>query len=142
MPGPPPKKDSERTRRNTPESGAARHDLFLPVTIPNADVKNWHPRATALFNSLKTSGQASSYQDSDWAVAKILCDYLTKCYESGFKAMDMTNITAMLGRLGCTEGDRRQILRLELEHEQEKPTSAGDAAVIDIKTRLTQRPAS
>lgn len=115
MPGPAPKKDAERSRSNVPESGAARHGELRPTTIPNADRKNWHPRASAWFDSLKTSGQEDAFQDSDWAAAKILCDYLTKCYATGFKAMDMANISAMMGRLGTTEGDRRQILRMELD---------------------------
>ena len=91
MPGPPPKKDAERTRNNVPESGAARHGQLRPVTIPNADRKNWHPRALAWFESLKDSGQADYYQASDWAMAKVIADYLTLWYERP-RAMDMANI--------------------------------------------------
>lgn len=136
MPGPAPKKDSERTRRNTPESGQARHGEFRPVTIPNADVKNWHARATALFNALKTSGQADFYQDSDWAYAKFVCDYMTKCYDTGMKAMDMANLATMLGRLGATEIDRRKDGRIELEKPEVETTSASVTAIADYRQRL------
>lgn len=127
MPGPPPKKDSERTRRAEPASGAARHGELRPVKIPPVD-RNWHKRAQELYKSLKTSGQADYYQDSDWAYARILCDYLTRWYERG-GAMDGANIETMMSKLGMTEGARRQTLRVELDlPEDERP----DAELVAI----------
>lgn len=128
MPGPAPKRDAERARSNEPASGAARHGEARPVSIPRADRKNWHPRAIELYDSLKTSGQKDFYQDSDWAYIKVVCDYLTNCYNRGFKAMDMANINAMLGRVGVTEGDRRQILRVELDQPEVVEKSEAEKA--------------
>lgn len=135
----PPKRDAERARSNEPASGAARHGSMKPVTIPSADRRNWHPRATSLFESLKSSGQSDYYQDSDWAYVKIVCDYLTSCYNRGFKAMDMANIATMLGRLGVTEGDRRQILRVELDAPVVEEKSASEQA-IDAYKNVLQMP--
>jgi len=135
MPGPPPKRDAERTRNNTPESGAARHGQLRPVTIPNADRKNWHPRALSWYEALKDSGQADYYQASDWAMAKVIADYLTLWYERP-RAMDMANIFSMMGRLGTTEGDRRQVLRVELEPVVEEDKSATLIAIDGYKEAL------
>lgn len=127
MPGPAPKRDAERTRRADPKSGVARHGELRPVKIPPMD-KDWHKRAKELYKSLKDSGQADYYQASDWAYARILCDYLTRWYQMP-KAMDGANIEAMMSKLGMTEGARRQILRVELDlPEEEKP----DAELVAI----------
>lgn len=138
MPGPAPKRDAERVRSNEPASGAARHGGLRPVNIPNADRKNWHPRALAWYESLKTSGQQDFFQDSDWAAAKILCDYLTLWYERP-RAMDMANITTMMGRLGTTEGDRRQILRVELDAPVEEDKSASLVAIEGYRDLLAKK---
>lgn len=127
MPGPAPKRDAERTRRADPVSGVARHGEMRPVKIPPVD-QNWHKRAKELYRSLKTSGQADYYQDSDWAYARILCDYLTNWYQNP-RAMDGANIEQMMSKLGMTEGARRQTLRIELDlPEEEKP----DAQLVAI----------
>ena len=127
MPGPAPKRDAERTRRADPKSGVARHGELRPVKIPPMD-KDWHKRAKELYKSLKDSGQADYYQASDWAYARILCDYLTRWYQMP-KAMDGAKIEAMMSKLGMTEGARRQILRVELDlPEEEKP----DAELVAI----------
>jgi hypothetical protein len=120
MPGPAPKRDAERTRRGDPKSGVARHGELRPVKIPPVD-GSWHKRAKELYKSLKTSGQADYFQDSDWAYARILCDYLTRWYQQP-RAMDGANIEQMMSKLGMTEGARRQILRVELDlPEDERP---------------------
>ena len=127
MPGPAPKRDAERTRRGDPVSGVARHGEARPVKIPPVD-GNWHKRAKELYRSLKTSGQSDYFQDSDWAYARILCDYLTRWYESP-RAMDGANIEQMMSKLGMTEGARRQVLRVELDlPEEELP----DAELVSI----------
>lgn len=127
MPGPAPKREAERTRRGDPKSGVARHGELRPVKIPPVD-QTWHKRAKELYKSLKTSGQADYFQDSDWAYARILCDYLTLWYSKP-RAMDGANIEQMMSKLGMTEGARRQILRVELDlPEDERP----DAEVVAI----------
>lgn len=129
-----PKRDAERTRRVEPKTGAARHGELRPVKIPPAD-KNWHKRAKELYRSLKTSGQADYFQDSDWAYARILCDYLTRWYEFP-KAMDGANLEAMMSKLGMTEGARRQILRVELDVPEEAKPDAELVAIDGYRDSL------
>lgn len=138
MPGPAPKRDAERARSNEPASGAARHGELRPVNIPNADRKNWHKRAIEWYDSLKNSGQADYFQESDWAQAKIVCDYLTQWYDRP-RAMDMANIMAMMGRLGTSEGDRRQILRIELEQPVVEEKSAQLVAIDSYRDVLSRK---
>lgn len=119
----PMKKDEERVRRPDPVSGKARHGELRPTKAPNVK-SDWHPNAKAWFKSLKNSGQSDYFQDSDWAMAVLCADYLTKWYEKP-RAMDMQNILTMMAKLGTTEADRRQLLRIELEMpaEDEKPAA-------------------
>lgn len=138
MPGPAPKRSAERVRTAEPASGPARMGGLRPVTIPNADRKNWHVRATSWFDSLKTSGQADFYQDSDWAMAKIIADYLTLWYERP-RAMDMANIETMMSKLGTTEGARRQILRVELEAPSEEDRSVALIAIDGYRDLLKKK---
>jgi hypothetical protein len=53
--------------------------------------------------------------------------------------MDMANITAMMGRLGTTEGDRRQILRVELDLPVVEDKSASLIAIEGYKDMLTKK---
>ena len=122
MPGPAPKRAAERTRTAPPKTGIARQGELRAVSVPHMD-DNWHPRAKQLYKSLKTSGQADYFQNSDWAYALILCDYLTRWYEKP-RAMDAVNIETMLSKLGTTEGARRQILRVELDMPEEETPDA------------------
>lgn len=138
MPGPPPKRDAERARHNEPASGAARHGELRPVIIPNADRKTWHKRATAWYESLKNSGQSDYFQESDWATAKIVCDYLTQWYERP-RAMDMANIMGLMAQLGTTEGSRRQILRVELDQPAVEEKSAQLVAIESYRDVLARK---
>lgn len=134
MPGPAPKRDAERTRTPDPKSGVARHGELRPVKIPPVD-QQWHKRAKELYKSLKTSGQADYYQDSDWSYARILCDYLTRWYEMP-RAMDGANIEQMMSKLGMTEGSRRQILRVELDLPEDERPDAELVAIGGYETML------
>ena len=131
MPGPAPKRSEERTRRAEPASGAARSGELRPVSIPRADPK-WHPRAKAWFASLRSSGTADYYQNSDWAMALFACDLMTHIYEQRFYrcAQMIAELNAIMGRLGTTEGDRRSVLRLELSEPEE---DLQDAQVVAIQ---------
>lgn len=136
-PGPAPKRDAERTRTPDPKSGVARHGELRAVKIPPVD-QNWHKRAKELYKSLKTSGQADYYQDSDWAYARILCDYLTRWYDMP-RAMDGANIEQMMSKLGMTEGSRRQILRVELDLPEVEQPDAELVAIDGYKDMLKRK---
>lgn len=139
MPGPPPKRDSQRRRTNEPAKGRATKAAAAPkVSVPAADRK-WHPVARRWYQSLKDSGQAKFYEPSDWATAYMVAESMSREFAdqplvvgSGDSAhVEMVpmapkaaSIAAWLKAataLMATEGDRRR-LRLELERP---PASGG-----------------
>ena len=126
------KRAAERTGHYQPVTGEARVGQLLPVKRVNPDKKNWHPRALAWFEALRTSGQVNYFQDSDWAQAKIIADMLTYVYDMNFHrtAQMLDTISTMMAKLGTTEADRRQLLRLELEHPVEVDDSPGEKAEV------------
>jgi hypothetical protein len=71
-------------------------------------------------------------------MAKITADYLTRWY-SNPKAMDMANILALMGRFGTTEGDRRQILRVELSEPVVEDKSASLVAIEGYREMLAKK---
>lgn len=99
MPGPLPKRDAERRRRNKPDVATVKVDLdvtlaseveipAMPMTAYDGDgdlldepVPTWHPTAVAWYTSLTRSGQAIFYEQSDWATAYILAEQLSLSME-------------------------------------------------------------
>ncbi|MGO2778222.1 phage terminase small subunit [Glutamicibacter arilaitensis] len=124
------KRSDEKVGHYKSVTGDARPGVMRKVKQVNADRKKWHPRAIAWFDSLKTSGQSDYFQDSDWAQAKIIADLLTHAYDMNFMRMAqmMDTISSMMAKLGTTEADRRQLLRIELEHEVEEQDGPGEHA--------------
>lgn len=115
-----------------------------PVKIPRADPE-WHPIATMLWNSLKVSGQADFYEQSDWAFAYSLCEDLSlykkpsvsKDGEEYFKRSGqmLQTIYSAMERLLVTEGDRRRV-RIELHEPEQNTEDEAGAVVLDAKKRL------
>ena len=115
------------------------------VRIPAADSK-WHPIAKRLYNSLKVSGQADFYQQSDWALAWSICEDLSvykqprydritgEEYYKRSGQMLQTIYTAM-ERLLVTEGDRRRV-RIELSAPEPEAESAAVLAIADYRADL------
>lgn len=140
------KRDSEKSTNSQPQSGAPRHGDMFPVKVPPVS-GNWHPRAKALYRSLKTSGQSAYYQNSDWEMARIACDLLTICYEAKgpggvptpfYKCtMMVAEINEMLKQLGATEGARRTAMRVELDVPLPDEESAEEKALASFYANLT-----
>lgn len=105
------------------------------TAVPRAHA-DWHADAKRWFTSLKTSGQADRYEDSDWAfavlIAGLLSDYLEQTRKSPemFKAL----LSAMEKMLG-TEADRLKA-RLELTEPAPKTKSASVTAIDKYKKDL------
>ncbi|WP_371671237.1 hypothetical protein OG985_28620 [Streptomyces sp. NBC_00289] len=106
-----------------------------PAKIPNAD-RNWHPIAKRLWDSLKESGQADFYQQSDWALAYSLCEDLSYYKKSGKRSGQMLQtIYSAFERLLVAEGDRRRV-RIELHEPVPEEQSAAVLAIADYKKDL------
>src|SRR5690606_598920 len=134
MPGPVPKRDSQRRRRNKDNGptthGQARGASFIPAADPN-----WHPLASQLYDAIESSGQSDFYEDSDWAYAQIVCEALSRALNKGRRMspqMFQSSQTAMSNLL-ATEGDRRR-LRVELSKAPEAAPDerAAEAALNEL----------
>lgn len=106
----------------------------------------WHPVAKAWFESLADSGQSEFYQPSDWAVARLLAEAMSRdlkpqivgMTEDGdpiaySRPLNGASISAYLkgfSTLLVTEADRRRV-QLELQSpKQPEPVPGADAVSI------------
>ena len=149
--GPVPKKEAERRRRN--DDGIELVKINLDeliageVEVPAADPK-WHPIAIQFYESLQKSGQAIWLEPSDWSVAYILAESLSRDLKPQFvgmseetgepilmtiplKGSSLSSYLKAFSALLVTEGDRRR-LRIELERQKRIDEAAGDGNVVDI----------
>lgn len=122
MPGPPPKRSTERRRRNSPAAELSPA-LPGPVDQPPAD-EAWHEIARDWYESLARSGQARYYEPSDWQTARVWAWALSGTLASpdGIDVKVLTAWQSASTELLTTEGARRRA-RLEIERAQ-----AGEAA--------------
>ena len=109
--GPVPKRKDDASADVDIADGAER------VSIPHAD-PTWHPIARRLWDSMKTSGQASFYEPSDWAFAYSIMDDLSY-YKNANKRSGqmMASLYSAMTALLLTEGDRRRVA-IELVRKQ------------------------
>ena len=147
MSGPIPNREADLARPRERKSGdvqSVTKGTLRPVKVPRAP-SGWHPIAKRLFNSLKTSGQADFYQNSDWAFAYSLCDDLSY-YKKPFvdrngveyhkrSGQMLQAIYSALERLLVTEGDRRRV-RIELHEPEDDSTPAAVLAIADYQREL------
>ena len=117
MPGPVPKRSSDRVRRNKPDV-PLKIGQAQPVNRPPED-RAWHVVAKRLYRSLKTSGQTTFWQDSDWEYARFLMDQISRMLntsgEKPLRAGQLAEVNRMMGELMMTEPARRRA-RVELQH--------------------------
>ncbi|GAA0945981.1 hypothetical protein [Actinocorallia libanotica] len=136
--GPVPNRESDLARPRE-RKGADIHPVtkgvMRPVKVPNAP-SDWHPIARRLWDSLKTSGQADFYQNSDWAFAYSLCEDLSEYKKSRKRSGQMLQtIYSAFERLLVAEGDRRRV-RIELQEPEEEGETASVTAINDYKAGL------
>lgn len=150
MPGPAPKKDAERRRRNTtPDNGGlsaipaevVNLDNLIAgeVEVPVAD-ESWHAIAKQIWESQKTSGQALYMEPSDWSMLYLLCESISRDLNPQFvglteagepvheiiplKGASLNAYLKGFNDLLVAEGGRRK-LRLELERKSRIDAAAG-----------------
>jgi hypothetical protein len=130
MPGPVPKRSSERRRRAEPDA------LKLQTVVTNiapsipAALDYWHPLAKEWYEALAVSGQSTFYEASDWAVARITAEAIHRLvtadrFSSNLYGQVLEGCTSLL----ATEADRRK-LRIELVRRN------GAVASIDEQARM------
>lgn len=136
--GPVPNRDDDlarpRSRKGSDQQPVTKGTM-RDVKIPNAD-RDWHPIARRLWDSLKTSGQADFYQNSDWAFAYSLCEDISYYKKSGKRSGQMLQtIYSAFERLLVTEGDRRRV-RIELHEPEPEQDEAAVLAIADYQRDL------
>ncbi len=149
--GPVPKRSDQRRRTNAPA---------VPVTAatgngsvaPDAD-PSWHPVALAWFGSLARSGQASFYEPSDWAVAVLIAESMSRdllpqvvgVTDSGevvksdipLKGASLSAYLRAMSVLLVTEGDRRRLsVELSRAGVADPDAERAGGTVTDIRSRL------
>lgn len=127
--GPAPKRSTQRRRTNkesTPETSAGAATVAIPKPSTN-----WHRAALAWYRSLEDSGQSKFYEPSDWAVAWLIAESMSRDLKPqvvGVSELTGKPVRAQIPMKGAslaaylkamtalmvTEGDRRRA-RLELE---------------------------
>jgi hypothetical protein len=131
--GPVPKRSDQRRRRNKPDGDVPAVVVAMgqQVVKPPAEDRAWHPYAKGWFRSLKRSGQAQFYQESDWQEARLVCWLITQELSSptGARAGMMDVIFSRADALMTTEGARR---RLRVELITPKATDEAKEATVSI----------
>lgn len=144
--GPIPERSEARRRRNKPAPDVEVEIVDLnslimrPVEIPVAN-EDWHPAVRMLWDSIPASGQAIHYEPTDWSIAYVICESLSRELLPQFVGMrnvfnteagemetrpefqtipikggNLSSILKAFHVLMMTEGDRRR-LRLELQRQ-------------------------
>jgi hypothetical protein len=158
MPGPVPKKDAERRRRNkSPEAEGSLSaipaqvinvDSLLvgDVSIPEPD-ENWHPIATQIYEAQMRSGQVLWMEPSDWSMLYLVCESISRdlnpqvvgITEDGdvvkdtipLKGASLSSYLKAFEAMLMAEGGRRR-LRIELERQKRLDAAAEGGVVVDI----------
>lgn len=133
MPGPVPKRDAERVRRNKPVIETDVIEITGGVEIPELDIVNPHPMIVDFYDSLAESAQSRYYEPSDWQLARFTMHFANDLiWQSKPSAMMLQTINGMLADLLVSEGQRRRV-RMEIERQ------AATGTVIDVASMFRSR---
>lgn len=162
MPGPAPKRSAERRRTNTPAAGDPRvldvaalpDDLPFPIkreVEPPAVDAGWDPLVRELWASFHASGSAMFWEPSDWHIAKLFCESLSRDLDEQvvgvtpmgeaiyaripLKGASLNAYAKIAGMLMLTEGDRR---KAGLEIKRDRIGSAAVAPVVSMSQRRAE----
>lgn len=126
--GPIPKRESERRRRNKPDTETTKIEMTELVEAPDVD-STWHELAKDWYKSLSESGQSNFFEPSDWAAARILAHDLTRHLENRRPSSQwLAALWGAMNDLLTTEGARRRV-RMEIKRDEPEPGSGDGASV-------------
>ncbi|RYH30027.1 MAG: hypothetical protein EON54_22100 [Alcaligenaceae bacterium] len=133
MPGPVPKRSSERIRRNKDDVEVETLDAIGPVDVPDLGFDDPSPMIVEFYKSLTESAQSKYYEPSDWQYARFALHFADQLVKSGRpSAQLLTAVNQMLTDLLVSEGARRRV-RLEVER------SSSEGAVLDVADLFRQQ---
>lgn len=146
--GPVPKRSSQRRRQNK-ESKPEKAKAASKKPKPPAAKADWHPIAKRWFGSLRRSGQSQFYEESDWAMAYLIAESISRdlkpqvvgvVEETGeivyavipMKGASLAAYLKAMTSLLVTEADRRRAgIELEREVAAKPPDAKGRVARLD-----------
>lgn len=141
MPGPVPKREDERVRRNTPEVETEKVEIVGEVIVPPLDMPfEPHPMVQSFYDSLVISGQSKFYEPSDWEYARLVCFIMQTIVTSPRPSSEMFKaLQTAMSNLMVTEGDRRR-LRLEIvrAEKKDKAEDESQALIMEFRKRMTE----
>lgn len=154
--GPVPKRSSQRRRKNKTVAEKA-YAPRAPVKVkPPAAKATWHPAVRGWYASLKDSGQSAFYEPSDWALAQLIAESISRDLKPqvvGINELTGEAVMATIPMKGAslsaylkamtsllvTEGDRRRA-GLELERQSLIPDTGEESSDVtdldDYRARL------
>lgn len=135
--GPVPKRSDQRRRTNKPVIPLT-HAVAGSVASQPAPQADWHPLAADWYRSLADSGQSRFYEPSDWALARVIAESMSRELTSlgPVPASAIASWLRAMTVLLATEGDRRR-LSLELKRAEAKGDDPdGVADLDDYRNRL------
>lgn len=133
MPGPPPKRSSQRRRANKVEVDRASSD---GVRRGPDLVGDHSDEALRWYEALRRSGQSQWFEPSDWAAAELVVLAIDEFVRKP-SAFMFGQLMSAQSPLLVTEGDRRR-LRVELERGDAEETA--DVVDADVwRRRLASR---
>jgi len=129
MPGPVPKRSSQRRRQNRVQTD--RVEVAEKVVVPELGIDDPHPIARDFYESLRLSGQAQWYEPSDWQRARVFTQLLSdQLYTGRPSSMMYQALQRDMDALLVSEGERRRV-RMEIERLP-VDTSVEDAKVAQM----------
>ena len=139
MPGPVPKRDDERIRRNTPDVETDKLEIEGDVVVPPLNLPfEPHPMVQDFYDSLVISGQSKFYEPSDWEYARLVCFIMQTIVTSPRPSSEMFKaLQTAMSNLLVTEGDRRR-LRLEIARSEKKAETEDEsqALIMEFRQRM------
>lgn len=76
--GPAPKRSTQRRRRNTSEGTKTTSAPGAPAVEAPKPNSKWHPIVKRWFTALGESGQSAFYEPSDWAMAEVIAESMSR----------------------------------------------------------------
>ncbi len=137
--GPVPKRSSERAGHRTRAERPDVVRLAEPAPAPPAR-RGWAPQARAWYRALARSGQARYFEPSDWELARLVAELLSRQLRAERPSAEMVKAClAAMASLGTTEADRRR-MRIEVERpgaEAEDEAKRAAVTVLEEFRRLS-----
>jgi hypothetical protein len=115
--GPAPKRADQRRRVNKPAIPIDEAPATVeaePFEVPEAN-PYWHAVATQWYDAVRVSGQSAFYVPSDWAMAWVVADQMSRDLDDTglYRPSTVNLLLKTSASLLLTEGDRRRA-RIEL----------------------------